>query len=277
MQTKTLVIDDQPIAYRESTGAGPAVLLIHGNSSSSRTFERQLESEFGHTHRVVAIDLPGFGDSQPVSDPDAVMGLQGWAHIVRKVVPVLRLEDAVLVGWSLGGHVALEAVGDLPGCKGVVIYGTPPLAFPPDMASSFLPNPAMGAAFTPAPSEDEMRAFAQAFFAPEYGDIPDLCFDDVRRADGRARAAVAGSIRPGGYKDEVDVVRTLTVPLAVLQGAEEQLVNGGYFATLAMPTLWQGKVQVIAGAGHAPHWEQAAAFNALLTAFVADCGLKTAL
>lgn len=54
-------------------------------------------------------------------------------------------------------------------------------------------------------------------------------------------------------------------------GAQEQLVNGAYFAALEMPTLWRGAVQRIAGAGHAPHWEQAAEFNALLAAFVAAC------
>ncbi len=271
MPTKSIDLAGQRVAYRESGGQGPAVLLIHGNSSSSHTFSRQLDSDFGRTHRVVALDLPGFGDSQPVGDPEAVMGIQGWAAVVREFVAALGIEDAVLVGWSLGGHIALEAIGDLPLSRGVAIYGTPPLAWPPDMGSTFLPNPAMAAAFLPTPSDAEMLAFADAFFAPGYRDIPDSCYDDVRRADGRARAAVAGSIRPDGYKDEVEVVRTMTVPLAVLHGEEEQLVNGGYFATLDMPTLWHKKVQVIPGAGHAPHWERAEQFNHLLAAFIADC------
>ena len=40
------------------------------------------------------------------------------------------------------------------------------------------------------------------------------------------------------------MVRDLKAPLAVLHGAAEQLVNGGYFASLAMPTLWRGAVQI---------------------------------
>jgi pimeloyl-ACP methyl ester carboxylesterase len=39
-----------------------------------------------------------------------------------------------------------------------------------------------------------------------------------------------------------------------------------------MPTLWRNSVQVIVGAGHAPQWEKAQAFNALLDAFVETCG-----
>jgi pimeloyl-ACP methyl ester carboxylesterase len=67
------------------------------------------------------------------------------------------------------------------------------------------------------------------------------------------------------------VVAELKRPLAVLHGAEEQLVNGAYFADLAMPTLWRGAVQTIAAAGHTPQWERPAAFDALLEAFADDC------
>ncbi len=93
----------------------------------------------------------------------------------------------------------------------------------------------------------------------------------MRRADGRARAAVAASIRPGGYRDEVAVIQSMRVPLAVIQGEGEQLVSLDYLRSVRIPTLWRGEVQLIPGAGHAPHWEQPALFNALLSAFVADC------
>lgn len=194
--------------------------------------------------------------------------------MIVKAVEALGLEDAVVVGWSLGGHVALEALSQLPHCKGVLIFGTPPIAFPPDLAAAFLPNPAMTAGFDPTPNEDEIRAYVQAFFAPGTRDIPAFFFEDMRRADGRARAAVGSSIRPGGYEDEVEVVHTMRVPLAVLQGEHEQLVNLDYLKRVDMPTLWRGQVQVIPGAGHAPQWENSEAFNALLAAFVEACEHK---
>jgi len=93
----------------------------------------------------------------------------------------------------------------------------------------------------------------------------------MRRADGRARAAVGGSIRPGGYQDEVEVVNTMRMPLAVLQGEHEQLVCLAYLKQVSMPTLWRGQVQTVPGAGHAPHWENSEAFNAMLAAFVEEC------
>ena len=61
------------------------------------------------------------------------------------------------------------------------------------------------------------------------------------------------------------------LPLAVLQGEHEQLVSLDYLKRVSMPTLWRSQIQVIPGAGHAPQWENSAAFNALLAAFVEEC------
>lgn len=270
MQAQTITLDGQNIVFSASAGSGPAALLIHGNSSSSRSFQHQLAGDLGASHRLVAFDLPGFGGSQPVADP-ARLGLQGWAATVGAVVAALELDAFVLVGWSLGGHIALEAVGDLPGARGVMIFGTPPIAFPPAMDQAFLPHPAMAATFKDALSAEEMDAYVASFFAPGVAERPAAFVEDIRRSDGRARAAVAASIRPDGYKDEVALVAELGLPLAVIHGADEQLINGAYIAGLTMPSLWRGAVQVVPGAGHAPHWEQPAAFNALLAAFIADC------
>ncbi len=90
------------------------------------------------------------------------------------------------------------------------------------------------------------------------------------RTDGRARRGVHASIAPSGYHDEAVVIRDLEAPLAVLHGAEDQLVNDAYFATLTMPTLWRGAVQTIPGAGPALQWEASEAFDALLADFIEE-------
>ena len=88
------------------------------------------------------------------------------------------------------------------------------------------------------------------------------------RSVGSARAGLAASIKPGGYQDEVEIVANLSMPLAIFHGKEEQLVSEPYISKLTIPTLWRNEVQVITGAGHAPHWEQPERFNALLEAFI---------
>lgn len=271
MSSRVLTINGLAIAVRESEGTGPAVVLVHGNSASSLTFEHQLAGAFGQKHRVVALDLPGHGESQRAADPQATYSLPGYADVVVGAAAQLGLEDAVFVGWSLGGHIVLEASPRLPRAAGLLIYGTPPLAFPPDMASAFLPHPAMAASFAADLTEEQMDAYVTAFFKPGVTALPETFKVDIRRTDGQARAGLGGSIRPDGYLDEVVVVAGLKTPLAIIQGEREQLVNLAYLQGLNAPTLWRGAVQVIADAGHAPHWEQPEVFNALVESFVGEC------
>lgn len=258
------------IAWRQSAGSGPAIVLVHGNSASTRAFTRQLDSALGETYRIVAFDLPGHGDSDNAAEPASTYTIPGYARVLREVAGQLGVEDAVFAGWSLGGHIVLEAAPDLPRAKGFVIFGTPPLGLPPAMERAFLPTPAMAFTFAPELNEEQARAYVAAAFKPGVTDLPPDMVADVLRTDGRARANLAASIAPNSFRDEIDVVAGLKQPLAVLHGAQEQLINGDYFKPLSMPTLWRGAVQVIDNAGHIPQWEQPDRFNALLDAFVSE-------
>jgi len=257
-------------AIHESEGVGSPLVLLHGNSSSARAFARQLEGPLGRRRRLIAIDLMGHGESENARDASAYR-LPGHARTLVALVEGLGWEEATFVGWSLGGHILLEAAADLPKARGFAIFGTPPLGFPPAMDQAFLPNPAMGAGFTAEISREQAEAYVASFFAPGFADIPSFFVEDAIRTDPQARAQVAASIAPGGYRDEVALVAGLRQPLAVLHGAREQLVNGAYFGQIAMPTLWRGAPQIIAGAGHAPQWETAAEFDSLIDAFAEDC------
>lgn len=270
MQTRTLQVGSLFIACHESSGIGPAVVLVHGNSSSGRAYQHQLESLLGHTYRLVSFDLPGHGQSTNATDP-ASYSLPGYAEILVGVTQQLLLDSAVFVGWSLGGHIVLEASAQLPDAAGFMIFGTPPIAFPPAMVDAFLPHPAMAASFKADLTEAEMDAYVSAFFKPGTTNIPPIFKADIHRTDGQARAQLGSSIRPDGYRDEVEVVANLTKPLAILHGAHEQLVNVAYMQALPMPTLWRNEIQLVENAGHAPHWEEPAQFNALLEAFIHDC------
>ena len=269
MKTQKIETPNGAIAVHESGGQGPAVVLLHGNSSSSLAFSKQLDGPLGERFRLVAIDLPGHGASDDATDP-GLYAIKAQARTLRAAIDSLGLVDARLIGWSLGGHLALELAPDLPDARGFVIFGAPPLAFPPAMETAFLPNPAMGVGFTESIDREQAAAYVASYFRPGFADVPPFFLDDALRTDGRARAGVQASIAPGGYRDEAVVVRELKAPLAVLHGAEDQLVNGAYMASVDMPTLWRGAVQTIPGAGHAPQWEAPQAFDAFVAAFIEE-------
>lgn len=257
------------VAVHELSGQGPAIVLLHGNSSSSRAFIKQLDGPLGDRYRLVALDLPGHGGSDDARNP-ALYAIKTQAQTLKAAIEALGLTEGRFLGWSLGGHFVLELAPELPKAKGFIIFGTPPLAFPPAMDQAFLPNPAMAATFAETMDRAQAEAYIASFFRPGYADVPPFFLEDALRTDGRARAAVAASIAPGGYRDEVVVLGGLRTPIAILHGAEDQLVSAAYLSSLAAPTLWRGAVQSLVGAGHAPQWERPEAFDALVTAFVEE-------
>ena len=269
MKTNALQIGGDSIAIYQSEGTGPAALLVHGNSCSLRCYQHQLKGPLGNRYRLVALDLPGHGQSSNAADPQATYNLPGYAHVVVEVARRLKLTDAVIAGWSLGGHAVLEASDQLPDARGFLIFGSPPIGFPPAMDQAFLPNPAMRFAFQADITSEDAFELASAFFKPGTTP-PDSFVEDVVRTDGQARQILGSSIGPGGYKDEIVIVGNLTKPLAVFHGEHDQLVNGTYVAAQTMPTLWRDAVQIIHDAGHVIQWEQHNQFNALLEAFLQE-------
>lgn len=266
MEKHTIDFQGDSIAVQISPGDGPSIVMIHGNSASSRAFKHQLEGDFGATYRVIAFDLPGHGESDSASDP-ATYSLPGYVQITRAVATAFNALDGVYLGWSLGGHVVLEGVPDLPEAAGFAIFGTPPLGIPLEMEQAFKPHPTNGMLYAPDLNDEQAKTFADSFFRPGIT-APAQFLDDIKQTDGQARANFGLSVQNGRFRDEQAVVQAMEQPLLILHGVEEQLVSGDYITGQTLPTLWRGAVQMIDGAGHAPQWEAPSAFNAVLGAFV---------
>ena len=270
MDERNITVNGQQIAFTQSGGSGRPVIFVHGNSSSARTWRPVMTGPFGQRYRCLALDLPGHGSSAPAKNRENY-SLPGYAAVLTGFAETANAADAVIVGWSLGGHVALEAAPALPEAAGYVVFGTPPVASAAQLGEAFLPNPAMNAGFTAAVAPAEAEAFAASFTAPGSAlSLDEFTVDILRTTDGEARAGLFESIGEGRFADEIAITSTLRKPLAILHGEGEQLVNLHYLQQLTLPRLWRGGVQLIPGAGHAPHQETPAAFAELLDQFIAD-------
>jgi pimeloyl-ACP methyl ester carboxylesterase len=88
-----------------AAGDGPAVLCLHGLGGTKASFMPTLAALAGG-YRVIAIDLPGFGDSsKPIR---AAYDASFFANWVQEVMDTLELERVHLVGNSMGGRIAIE-------------------------------------------------------------------------------------------------------------------------------------------------------------------------
>jgi pimeloyl-ACP methyl ester carboxylesterase len=96
-------------AYRMA-GQGPVLVLIHGIGDSSATWA-ELIPDLARTHTVIAPDLLGHGASDK---PRADYSVAAYANGVRDLLSTLDIEQATLVGHSLGGGVAMQFAYQFP-------------------------------------------------------------------------------------------------------------------------------------------------------------------
>ncbi len=274
MNSRFIDIRGQRLAYFQSEGNktstdSPAVLFVHGNSLSSRCFLGQMGSPLGRKFRLTALDLPGHGMSAPAENPAATYTMSGLGGIICQFVERVGLKDAVFVGFSFGGNLLVEAADLLPSAKGLMVIGTFLPSLPPDMPAMVFPHPALSSLFKADLTEKEIDLLAAAIMKPGAVPPPFLA-EDIRKSDKLIRACLEKVITQREHKDEVSVVADLKIPLAVVVGADDQIVRESYLRSLRMPSLWRGDIQVIPDAGHIPQWEQAEKLNRLLEEFITE-------
>lgn len=254
------------IAWVETEAEGPAVVFIHGNSASKEMFGRQFESEIGKRYRLIAFDLPGHGASSDATDPMTTYSIHGFADAAIAFLEARGIKRAVVMGWSLGGHVALELLARWPGTVAAWITGTPP-AGAADMQQGFLPSENMGLTFKDKFTEEEARSQSQAGVG-EGVTLEPWMLAAALRADGLFRPLMLQSIIEGKDMDGRKIAETSPQPLAIVTGGAEPFVNNAFLDTVDYRNLWDGKVHVLEGLGHAPFWQDAPRFNALFSRFL---------
>ncbi len=103
--------DGNPINFVVQGQGEPSLVFVHGFAGSHEGWDDQM-SYFSKKYKVVAMDLPGFGESGNNRE-NWTMGAFG--EDVVSVIEHLNLEGVILVGHSMGGVVILEAAKRIPG------------------------------------------------------------------------------------------------------------------------------------------------------------------
>jgi pimeloyl-ACP methyl ester carboxylesterase len=258
------------ISIAESVGDGPVVLLIHGNSSCKEVFRNQLEGEVGRKYRLIAMDLPGHGASEDAREPERTYNITGYADCADEVLAHLGIDSAVVMGWSLGGHVGLDMIGRHPVVRALMISGTPPIGKGEDqLAAGFLPSEHMGLTGQEVFSEQDAKHYARATCGVN-APLEDFLLDAVKRTDGKARVLMLGAFAAGQGADQREIAETAQLPLAVVNGGDEPFVNNDFVKTVDYANLWDGRVHILDGIGHAPFWEAPDQFDPIFERFLAD-------
>jgi len=259
-----LKINKLNVYYEQKGNGNKTIVFVHGNSLSSNLFNNQFEDEnLLNSFKLIRFDLPGFGNSDHAGD-HKIYSFPGFAEIFIELYKQLNISNAVLVGNSMGGHVILEALENLPGVKGIFISGTPPFGLPP-ANDIFLPHPAIPLFFKGKHTDEELDTLCKAMLHDDK--YIDIVKTELEKSDSSFRDAWMPNMQTIFPKDEIEVVKNTDIPIAVVHGASDNLANVEYIKTVPINNLWGNEVYMIPDAGHIPFLEQPETYNQYLLDF----------
>ena len=261
-------IDGVRLRYRDA-GSGPAVVLIHGYASSLETWAAVVP-KLAASHRVIALDLKGFGWS---GRPPGDYAPAAQARLVLGLLDALGVERAALAAHSYGCSVALELALAAPErVERLALYDA--YVYPEQLSMFFLwaRAPWVGEAlfalfYDQRPDERLMLAF----YDPRR--VTESLAQDVERAMQRpgteaAALAVARGLRPAKLVPRLAAVGQ---PVLLLWGREDAVAPLAVGERLARD-LRRAELVVYPRCGHFPMLEADAASTRDLAAFLAPEG-----
>ncbi len=120
--------------YLEIVGTGSPVVFLHGYPLNRSMWQEQI-SAIGDQHRVILVDLPGFGDAPPATADEIFTVSQIADEVVKSLHDCGIDQNAIFVGLSMGGYVAFEIwKRHRQWVKGLVLTNTKALADTPSAA-----------------------------------------------------------------------------------------------------------------------------------------------
>jgi pimeloyl-ACP methyl ester carboxylesterase len=266
---------DAPLRlWVEERGHGKPILLIHGLGANTYTW-RKLVPDLARTHRVIAVDLKGFGRSdKPLDD---AYGALDQAALLKRLIARRGLTDITLIGHSLGGGVALALAYDLnrsrPGTvRRLVLMSS--IAYrqqlPPSLALLQVPVLAQLGAFI-VPAEIQVyQALHEAYFDPAKITHEQVQAYATPLYEPAARYALLKSVEqivPPNLSQLAAHYRDIRQPALLIWCAEDGIVPLWVGRKLARD-LPNSRLAVMRGCGHVPQEEVGARTLALVRRFI---------
>jgi proline-specific peptidase len=258
-------------------GQGPPLVFVHGHSGNWQNWLENIP-HFARTHRVVAMDLPGFGYSQM---PAEEVSIEVYARVLDELLGKLDIESAPVVGNSMGGFVAAQLCVSHPErVSGVVLVSAAGLSTKyMGLSSEFFRRKSV-AAFARATNAYAAVPEARAQTLVKRTRLRHAILQMVLRHPDRIPAAMCvemmrGSGQPAapdatlalmGY-DFRDKVKEIRCPTLIIWGEDDRVVpvDSADAYESAIP---HARKVIFPDTGHVAMIERPQAFNALLDEFL---------
>src|SRR5438093_3362521 len=283
-ESRTVTVDGINIHY-VCGGSGPPLVLMHGlGSSAAVEFYYNLEPLAAH-HRVLAIDLPGFGKSDK---PVLAYTIDLFVKAVRDLMACEGLERAAVMGVSMGGRVALGLALESPQLVERLVLVDALGVGPPRrvLAYRILLTRGLG--------ELTLRGTARAlrqmnpatirrfwgWYLRRPGRVDTILSDERIANHGTLlstpeyRAAYLSALRSiarmGQLRDGITVedrLSELQMPTLLIWGRHDHIFPASHAETAKLK-MRNGRVEIFENSGHTPQMEEPDRFNRLVLDFL---------
>lgn len=260
--------DGVRIAVQEAGNPdGPAIIFIHGLLGSRLNWEKQTSSPELQRYRMVTYDLRGHGLSDKPDDSNAYLIGRRSADDLAAVLKATGSKHPVIVGWSLGGVVIsnyLAAYGDAD--LGGIMYVDGVIELNAALITS---HPEVYAGL----ASDDLKTHLEAirtFLALCFHTQPDAPIFELLLSNAAMASWTMTRATPSMTVAAAEGLPKAKVPILMLYGAKDQLVNVQPSMARAKQLNPRVQTKVYENSGHAPFLEESLRFNHDLSTFVAS-------
>lgn len=256
----------------ETAGSGDSLMLLHGFAGTARTWTPHIAT-FARRYHVLAPDLLGHGDSDAPHDPGRYAIDEMTSDLVA-LLDRLRVGRVAVLGYSMGGRIALRMAVKFPGRVRALILESASAGIAEPAA--FRARAAQDTAMADVIERDGVEAFVdlwerQPIFASQVG-LPESVRAGLRRerlrnsARGLARClrGLGQGVQPPMWGNLAEI----RAPTQIIAGA----LDTAYVAIARQMhrSIPGSRLEIVPNAGHAVHLEQPTAF-----AEVVECWLQS--
>ena len=273
---RTIEVMGTEVNYVDVGAESPSeleLLLVHGLGGCWQNWLENIP-HFARRHRVIALDLPGFGSS-PV--PQWEISIPAYGKLLHDFCDAIGVRDCAVVGNSMGGFVAAETAVAQPGrFEKLVLVSAAGVSSARLRRQPTEVVARMMAAATPLLFRFQTRTFrrkrarsvawAGLFQSP--GELrPELVWEFFAGGD-RAESFVEALGSLAGY-DFLDRLEEVEVPTLIVWGAQDHVVPPADALGYAK-RLKNSRLEVFDRTGHVPMAERPVRFNRVLERFLAE-------
>jgi pimeloyl-ACP methyl ester carboxylesterase len=272
-QARIAAVGPDRIAYTELGSGSPPVLFLHGLGGNWCAWLENIPT-VAETHRAIALDLPGFGNSAPASDG---ISISGYARTVERFCQRLGIDCCVVVGNSLGGWVAAELALRSPDLVEALVLvdaaGIVPTRWERTKAVSIMRASALGAPIAPRfrrliATRPRLRRMIFKSVVTDASRLPaDLVYMAMAAAPDPGFDPAFTAARRSWSDSWCDRLTEIECPTLIVWGDGDAILPLRHAREFAR-NIRGSELRIVEGAGHVPMLERPREFNAALLRFL---------